>query len=213
MSMESFNPPPESESLDSIEKIENDDLRYRMRLKKTMELIDSGSTLDIDLNEILTDLTLDANDVEKIKGDPVREKTRLMYKQAIEKVKAIMEGRVPVDVEYDVSDIDTNKIKEDVPHFDVLKEVERANELALKENPNHTADFEGVLLVWKLLPDDVKKIWNYKMLNPAFLVDPESLVAVTKSNRIDISSVPVPTKKVSIKQPQALVHLKIYRKA
>lgn len=205
--MESLNQPPIPESSESAEEILNEDLRYRTLLKKTMEPIDSGSIRVDELDETLGHLILDSDNIPKIEGDSVRDKTRLQYKTAIEKIRLIMQGKVPVNVDYDLSDIPADKI-EDVEYFDLLKELRIANERAMQENPNHIADRDGVLLVWKLLPDAVKKIWNYKAFSPAFLVKPEDLEVNAKIRSINIDKVPLPKVEVKIKEPQALKNLK-----
>ena len=208
MSFASSSQPPVPESSISTEEIPIEDLRYRTFLVETMNAVDLESASFDELNETLSHLILDSDNLPKIEGDSVRNKTRLQYKTAIEKVRAIMRGKAPVELKYDVSDIDASKI-EDAPHFDVLKELKEANERALQENPNHTANLDGVLLVWKLLPDDVKKIWNYKGFNPAFLVKPEDLEANAKIYSISIDNVPIPKSKVKINEPQSLKLLKL----
>jgi hypothetical protein len=197
------------ELIDTKELIDTwniDDLRYRILLQVTMAYIDAGLRDENDLGDALTELNQDERDAPTEKGNLVREKTRTQYKLAIKKVQALLRNKTYTETDYDLSDINLNpeKVIENLRHFDVMQALMDANTQAAQENPDYKKNRnEGIMLVWKYLPDEIKMLWNNRTWNPDFIIHPDWLEANIKVRNLDIDThnMPEPKKKVSIKKP------------
>lgn len=191
------------EIADLISTWEDNDLRYRINLQKTMLYADAGFRDVGYLSRVLGELYEDSADIEKNDKSPVRIKTRQQINLAIKKIRALLQNHENEEIKYDLSDIDIEKKgdEKNKPKINLIEELRRANESALRENSEYKTSPDGPTLVWKHMPDEAKAVWNYQIWNPKYLIDPDTIEMWAKIRGTNVYSAPLVKKKIKINRP------------
>lgn len=194
------------EKTQALEKEGNVDLNFRLGLVGAMLYVDAGFRDREYLSEVLGFLIQDAQNVIDLADNPIRVKTRKLFADAMQRVRALISGSDTGEIDYDLfgTNLENQPIVEGGPAIDLVAEIRWANERAMSENPSYTKEKDGgKMLVWKYLSDEAKTMWNYQVWNQALLTSPEGLQGwMERAPHRKIDRVPETKKKIKIDKPK-----------